>query len=147
MKKKIRNLFSYMLTVALISSYGGSGQMVFADDLADEIEVNVESDEKNEESEIEIQNKSNEEILSNNLTENLENTEENTLDFYDSSLEENDSLLSVGVDLNNEAVIYRYLVNELGCNTATACGIVANIEKESGFNPLVNVKDTNGLYS
>lgn len=36
---------------------------------------------------------------------------------------------------SNETKIYIFLRNELGCNTATACGILANIEAECGFNP------------
>lgn len=35
----------------------------------------------------------------------------------------------------NEAVIFEFLVEELKCNTATALGILANLERESGFNP------------
>ena len=34
---------------------------------------------------------------------------------------------------SNEAVIYNFLRNEMGLNTAAACGVLANIEKESGF--------------
>ncbi len=35
----------------------------------------------------------------------------------------------------NEAAVYNYAVNTMGLNTAAACGILANIQKESGFNP------------
>lgn len=35
----------------------------------------------------------------------------------------------------NETVIFQFLVEELNCNTATAVGILANLERESGFNP------------
>ncbi len=35
----------------------------------------------------------------------------------------------------NETAIYNYAVNTMGLNTAAACGILANIQKESGFNP------------
>ena len=35
----------------------------------------------------------------------------------------------------NETVIYNFMINELKCNLATALGILANIERESGFNP------------
>lgn len=35
---------------------------------------------------------------------------------------------------NNETQIYSYLVGTAGLNTAAACGILANIEKESNFN-------------
>ena len=43
--------------------------------------------------------------------------------------------------------IYKYLVTEAGYNTAIACGILANIEAESGFRPNIDVKDSNGKYS
>lgn len=36
---------------------------------------------------------------------------------------------------DNETKIYNYLRSELGCNTATACGILSNIFEESGFDP------------
>ena len=35
----------------------------------------------------------------------------------------------------NEKIIYDFLVGNLGFNAAGACGVLANIEKESGFNP------------
>ena len=35
----------------------------------------------------------------------------------------------------NETVIYNFMINELKCNLATALGILANIERESSFNP------------
>ena len=35
----------------------------------------------------------------------------------------------------NETEIYNFLHNNLGCNFATALGILANIERESSFNP------------
>ncbi len=31
--------------------------------------------------------------------------------------------------------IYNFLINEMGLNSAAACGVLANIEKESDFNP------------
>ena len=34
---------------------------------------------------------------------------------------------------SNEAIIYNFLKNEMGLNTAAACGVLANIEKESNF--------------
>ena len=34
-----------------------------------------------------------------------------------------------------ESQIFKYLTEELGFNTAAACGVLANIEAESGFNP------------
>ncbi len=36
---------------------------------------------------------------------------------------------------SNEMIIFKFLVNEVGLNTAAACGVLANIEKESGFEP------------
>jgi hypothetical protein len=35
----------------------------------------------------------------------------------------------------NEAAVYAFLKNTMGLNTAAACGILANIERESGFDP------------
>ena len=37
--------------------------------------------------------------------------------------------------LSNEETIYNFLKSECGLNTAAACGVLANIEKESNFNP------------
>ena len=48
---------------------------------------------------------------------------------------------------SNETTIYNFLRNELGCNVATACGILANIEQESSFDPNREIIDTNGLPS
>lgn len=36
---------------------------------------------------------------------------------------------------SNETVIFQFLVETLKCNTATAVGILANLERESSFNP------------
>lgn len=47
----------------------------------------------------------------------------------------------------NEAEIYRFLKEELGINTAVACGILGNIERESSFNPTAEIIDTNGKTS
>lgn len=47
----------------------------------------------------------------------------------------------------NETIIYNFLRGQLGCNTATAVGILANIFSESSFNPTASVIDTNGLTS
>ncbi len=38
--------------------------------------------------------------------------------------------------------IYNFLINEMGLNSAAACGVLANIEKESDFNP--NLYGDNG---
>ena len=48
------------------------------------------------------------------------------------------SFVPIAIDVqavSNEQMIYEYLVNDLGLNTAAACGVLANIEKESGFRP------------
>ena len=37
---------------------------------------------------------------------------------------------------SNETKIYNFLINDLKCNFATALGILANIERESTFNPI-----------
>ena len=47
----------------------------------------------------------------------------------------------------NEAEIYRFLKEDLQLNTAVACGILANIERESSFNPTAEIIDTNGKTS
>lgn len=47
----------------------------------------------------------------------------------------------------NETIIFDYLVDELDCNTATALGILANLERESAFRPTAECIDTNGLTS
>lgn len=48
----------------------------------------------------------------------------------------------------NEKTIYRFLKNDLGLNTAAACGVLANIQSESSFNPnALNDNDTNGKPS
>ena len=40
----------------------------------------------------------------------------------------------------NETKIYQFLLEELECNLATAVGILANIERESSYNPKAAVK-------
>ena len=40
-------------------------------------------------------------------------------------------------ELDNETAVYTYLTEEMGLNTAAACGVLANIEYESGFDPTV----------
>ena len=47
----------------------------------------------------------------------------------------------------NEAEIYRFLKENMQLNTAVACGILANIERESHFNPTAQVVDVNGKIS
>lgn len=36
---------------------------------------------------------------------------------------------------SNEILVYKFLREEMGLNTAAACGVLANIAKESGFDP------------
>lgn len=48
---------------------------------------------------------------------------------------------------SNKANIYSFLTKEIGFNSASACGIMANIEKESNFNPSKVITDSNGLPS
>lgn len=43
--------------------------------------------------------------------------------------------------------IFEYLTQELGLNSAAACGIMANIESESKFSSTSVIVDTNGLLS
>lgn len=47
----------------------------------------------------------------------------------------------------NSDYVYQFLTTELGLNSAAACGVLANIEKESDFNPTLSVLDTNGKYT
>jgi len=47
----------------------------------------------------------------------------------------------------NEAEIYRFLKENMQLNTAVACGILANIECESSFNPTAQIVDVNGKTS
>ncbi|MCM1508804.1 MAG: phage tail tip lysozyme [Ruminococcus flavefaciens] len=48
---------------------------------------------------------------------------------------------------SNETQVYNFLTETLGLNTATAVGIMANIQKESSFNPRSQCIDTNGKTS
>ena len=43
--------------------------------------------------------------------------------------------------------IFDFCKNQMGMNTAAACGVLANIERESSFNPTAQIRDTNGLTS
>ena len=45
------------------------------------------------------------------------------------------SLPNKSTALLNEATIYSYLTKNMGLNCAAACGVLANIQKESAFNP------------
>lgn len=48
---------------------------------------------------------------------------------------------------SNKTTIFKYLTEELGFNSAAACGIMANIEKESSFRSNIIIRDSNGLPS
>ncbi len=43
--------------------------------------------------------------------------------------------------------IFSYLTDEMNLNSAAACGVMANIDEESDFNPRLVIIDTNGLLS
>ncbi|MDE5772358.1 MAG: Ig-like domain-containing protein [Ruminococcus sp.] len=49
--------------------------------------------------------------------------------------------------VSNEEIIYDFLVNNIGMNSAQACAGLANIYKESSFNNKLSIIDTNGKRS
>lgn len=55
--------------------------------------------------------------------------------------------ISANASTSNAKKIYNFLTDELGFNSAAACGIMANIERESEFNPKLVIRDSNGLTS
>ena len=55
--------------------------------------------------------------------------------------------LSANATSDNKTQIFSYLTKEMGLNSAAACGIMANIEKESNFKPATIIRDSNGLQS
>ncbi|MBR5826433.1 MAG: fibronectin type III domain-containing protein [Clostridia bacterium] len=55
--------------------------------------------------------------------------------------------ISANASTSNVKKIYNFLTDELGFNSAAACGILANIERESDFNPKLVIRDSNGLPS
>lgn len=55
--------------------------------------------------------------------------------------------LSANATSDNKTQIFSYLTKEMGLNSAAACGIMANIEKESNFKPEKIIRDSNGLPS
>ncbi len=55
--------------------------------------------------------------------------------------------LSANAASDNKTQIFSYLTSEMGLNSAAACGIMANIEKESNFKPSTIIRDSNGLQS
>ena len=48
---------------------------------------------------------------------------------------------------NLKTEIFSYLTEEMNLNSAAACGVMANIDEESDFNPRLVIVDTNGLLS
>ncbi len=48
---------------------------------------------------------------------------------------------------SNKQKIFSFLTNEMDLNSAAACGIMANIEKESNFKSSTVIRDSNGLQS
>ena len=48
---------------------------------------------------------------------------------------------------NNKTEVYKQLTTKLNLNSAAACGIMANIEKESNFRSNIIIRDSNGLPS
>lgn len=48
---------------------------------------------------------------------------------------------------SNEQVVFEYLTNTMGLNTAAACGAMANLEKESNFNPHAEYQEKDGSIS
>ena len=66
--------------------------------------------------------------------------------FFES--DENVKLTTSAVTGNiNEITIFNYLINVMKVNRGVACGVLANIQCESGFNPKASIKDINGLIS
>ena len=55
--------------------------------------------------------------------------------------------LSANASTSNKTEVFSYLTKELGFNSAAACGIMANIEKESNFKSGTVIRDSNGLLS
>lgn len=58
-----------------------------------------------------------------------------------------DSSIKLASRAENQETIYKFMKEEMGFNTAAACGVLANIQSESSFNPAASVIDTNGLTS
>lgn len=47
----------------------------------------------------------------------------------------------------NETKVFTYLTSKMGLNRASACGVLANIQHESGFNPTIHGDLQNGVYT
>lgn len=48
---------------------------------------------------------------------------------------------------SNQTSVFTFLTQSIGFNNAAACGIMANMEQESGFDPTLVIRDRNGLLS
>lgn len=55
--------------------------------------------------------------------------------------------LSANASTSNKQQVFSYLTQEMGLNSAAACGVMANIEKESNFKSTTIIRDSNGLQS
>lgn len=55
--------------------------------------------------------------------------------------------LSANANTSNKSEVYKVLTQKLKFNSAAACGIMANIERESNFDPTLVIRDSNGLLS
>ena len=55
----------------------------------------------------------------------------------DSITEEDTQAVIDYSQMDNETAVYTYLTREMGLSSAAACGVLANIEYESGFDPTV----------
>ena len=54
---------------------------------------------------------------------------------------------ALSASASNKNQVFNYLTQSLGFNSAASCGIMANIEHESEFNPNLVIRDANGLLS
>lgn len=55
--------------------------------------------------------------------------------------------LSANASTSNKQKVFSYITEEMGLNSAAACGIMANIERESSFKSSTIIRDSNGLKS
>ncbi len=55
--------------------------------------------------------------------------------------------LPANASTSNKQKVFTYITEEMGLNSAAACGIMANIERESNFNSNCVIRDSNGKQS
>ncbi len=55
--------------------------------------------------------------------------------------------LPANASTSNKQKVFSYITEEMGLNSAAACGIMANIERESDFNSKCVIRDSNGKRS